>query len=224
VPEHVATGEIAERFHDQMTPQKEGNLAVEIVEGLLLAIVAVTTAWSGYQSTLWDSKSVASYGGSSKLRIASQGAQTTAGQQMLYDSTTFDEWLVAAQANNTALTTFLERRFRPEYKTAFDAWLQTDPLKNPNAPPGPAFMPQYSNASAALAQRLDKDATAAFDAGNHSREIGDEYVRVTVLLAVVLFLTALSQRFDIRKVRLGIIGTALAVLTYSMFALATVAT
>ena len=224
MPERVATGEIAERLHDQRAAKKESNLAVEIVEGLLLAIVAVTTAWSGYQSTLWDSRSVASYGGSSKLRIAAQGAQTTAGQQMLYDSTTFNEWLVAAQANNTALTSFLERRFRPEYKTVFDAWLQTDPLKNPNAPPGPAFMPQYSNASAALAQRLDKEATAAFDAGNHAREIGDEYIRVTVLLAVVLFLTALSQRFDIRKVRLGIIGTALAVLTYSMFALATVGT
>ena len=92
MPERVATGEIAERLHDQRAAKKESNLAVEIVEGLLLAIVAVTTAWSGYQSTLWDSRSVASYGGSSKLRIAAQGAQTTAGQQMLYDSTTFNEW------------------------------------------------------------------------------------------------------------------------------------
>jgi hypothetical protein len=45
-----------------------------------------------------------------------------------------------------------------------------------------------------------------------------------VLLAVVLFLTALSQRFNIRKVRLGIIGTALVVLAYAIFALATVGT
>ena len=72
-------------------------------------------------------------------------------------------------------------------KVAFDAWLKTDPLHNPNAPPGPAFMPQYTNASASQASHLDKAATAAFDAGNHGRDISDEYVRGTVLLAVVLF-------------------------------------
>jgi hypothetical protein len=222
VPEHSSTSEIAKHLQEEKETKKQGNLAVEIVEGLLLAIVAVTTAWSGYQSAVWDSKAVASYGLSSKLRVMSQGAQTTAGQQMLYDSTTFNEWLVAAQAGNTSLSTFLERRFRPEYKIAFDAWIKTDPLHNSLAPPGPAFMPQYRNASADHSSQLDKESTAAFDAGNHSRDVGDEYVRVTVLLAVVLFLTALSQRFDIRKVRLGIIGVSLVVLAYSLFSLATV--
>ena len=106
-------------------------------------------------------------------------------------------------------------------KVAFDAWLKTDPLHNPNAPPGPAFMPQYTNASASQASHLDKAATAAFDAGNHGRDISDEYVRGTVLSAVVLFLTALSQRFNIRNVRLGIIGTALLVLAYSIVILET---
>jgi hypothetical protein len=224
MPELTGTGELTQHLQEQKGANKGGNLAVEIVEGLLLAVVAVTTAWSGYQSALWDSRSVASYGTSSKLRVASQGAQTTAGQQMLYDATTFNTWLVAADGNNTDLSNFLVRRFRPEYKVAFDAWIATDPFHNPNAAPGPAFMPQYKNASAAQAKQLDQEAGAAFDAGNHSREIGDQYVRVTVLLAVVLFLTALSQRFDIRKVRFGIIGTALVVLTYSLFALATVGT
>lgn len=222
MPEHLASSEIAARLQEQKAARKDGNLAVEILEGLLLAVVAVTTAWSGYQAALWDSRSIASYGLSSKLRITSQGAQTTAGQQMLYDSTTFDAWLVAAQANNTDLTAFLERRFRPEYKVAFDAWIKTDPLHNANAPPGPAFMPQYANAKASEAAQLDREATAALDAGNHDREIGDEYVRATVLLAVVLFLVALSQRFDIRSVRLGIIGLAVVVLAYSIFSLATV--
>src|SRR2546430_12367387 len=82
-------------------------------------------------------------------------------------------------------------------------------------------MPQYRNANDERAARLDKESEAAFDAGNHARDVGDEYVRVTVLLAVALFLTALSQRFDIRPVRLGIIGLALLVLTYSLFDLAT---
>ena len=39
------------------------------------------------------------------------------------------------------------RRFSPAYKVAFEAWLATDPLHDPNAPAGPSFMPEYHNRS-----------------------------------------------------------------------------
>jgi hypothetical protein len=215
VSEHSLAGEVGTHLRER----KEGRgrqLAIELAEGVLLALVAVSTAWSGYQSALWDSRSAASYGVSSKLRIQSQGVATIAGQQMLYDSSTFYAWLTAYQAGNTSLTNILERRMRPEYKVAFDAWIKLDPLHNPAAPPGPAFMPGYQNADAVKAAELDAQATAAFDSGNHERDVGDQYVRETVLLAVVLFLIAVSQRFDIRKVRLGILGVALLMLGFSL--------
>ena len=213
--EHSLTGEVGAHLREHKTGGARG-LAVELTEGLLLAVVAVCTAWSGYQSALWDSRSAASYGISSKLRIQSQGAATIAGQQTLYDTTTFYAWLNAEEAGNTKLTNILERRMRPEYKVAFDAWIKLDPLNNPAAPPGPAFMPGYQNASSVKATELDDQASAAFDTGNHERDVADEYVRVTVLLALVLFLTALSQRFNIRNVRLGIIGLAALILAVSV--------
>jgi hypothetical protein len=215
VAERSITPEVGERLGEHQ-PRHSRGLAVEVLEGLLLAVVAVATAWSGYQSALWDSRSAASYGESSRLRILSQGAQTIAGQETLYDSSTFYAWLLAEQAGNTTLTDILVRRMRPEYKVAFDAWLKLDPLNNPDAPPGPAFMPQYTNAAAQQANKLDAQASAAFDSGNHERDVGDQYVRVTVLLAVVLFLTAISQRFDIRNVRLGVLGLAMLVLGFSI--------
>lgn len=201
---------------------RNGGLLVEIVEGLLLAFVAVSTAWSGYQSALSSSRSAAAYGLSTKLRLESTAAQTTAGQQMLYDASTFNAWLGAEQAGNADLAALLLRRFRPEYRVAFDSWLRTDPLHNPDAPAGPMFMPEYRNAMSDRAAALDRQSTAALDAGTHARDVADDYVRVTVLLAVVLFLTALSQRFRIQNVRVGIISVALLVLGYSLFSLATV--
>jgi len=33
------------------------------------------------------------------------------------------------------LQAMLERRFSPEYRTAFAAWLDTEPFTNPDAPP-----------------------------------------------------------------------------------------
>jgi hypothetical protein len=215
VPEPSVTAEVSGQLRENHAHQGRA-LAIELLEGVLLAVVAVATAWSGYQSALWDSRSAASYGESSRLRIQSQGAQATAGQETLYDSSTFYAWLAAEEAGNTTLTNILERRMRPEYKVAFDAWLNLDPLHNADAPPGPAFMPQYHNASADHAIKLDAQASSAFDAGNHARDVGDEYIRVTVLLAVVLFLIAVSQRFDIRSVRLGVIGLAMLVLGFSL--------
>lgn len=217
---HSQAGEVVE--HLSRTRTHAGTLALEIVEGLLLATVAFMTAWSGYQSALWDSRSASSYSQASRLRISAQGAQTRSGQELLYDSTTFNSWLEATQAGNTTLATFFERRFRPEYKVAFDAWLITDPLHNPLAPPGPAYMPQYHNADSDLALKLQHQAENAAGAGDHARNVGDEYVRGTVLLAVVLFLTALSQRFTIRGVRVGILVLALVVLGISVLSLVSI--
>ena len=85
-------------------------------------------------------------------------------------------------------------------------------------------MPEYRNASAEQAKALDAQATAALNAGNGSREIADDYVRAMVFLAVVLFLTALSQRFRFPRVRLGIICLAFGALAFSVYVLATVDT
>ena len=198
------------------------RLALEIAEGLLLASIAVLTAWSGYQAALLNTDSAISYGTTQTLRSQSQAASTLAGQQMLYDATTFDTWLVAAQANNVELMGFIERRFRPEFRVAFDAWLATDPLHNSAAPPGPAAMPEYRNASLDKASALDRSASDYFDRGNHQRDASDDFVRVTVLLAVALFLTALSQRFDIAGVRTVILVVAFGVFAYSGYLVMTV--
>src|SRR2546430_337908 len=97
---------------------------------------------------------------------------------------------------------FFERRFRDEYRPAFAAWLGTDPFKNAQAPPGPIFMPEYHNAKHEQFLSLNKQAAEVADQGTKSGENGDEYVRITVLLATVLLITAIGQRFHFKTVRL----------------------
>jgi hypothetical protein len=43
---------------------------IEIIEAVALAVIAVATAWSGYQSALWSSRQSEFYGESSKLRVS----------------------------------------------------------------------------------------------------------------------------------------------------------
>jgi hypothetical protein len=47
---------------------------VEIVEGIVLAIVAITTAWSGYQAALWTGHQSKLYSVANRLRVQAGGA------------------------------------------------------------------------------------------------------------------------------------------------------
>jgi len=203
VPETLSPTEVGHVLGHQHAGRHQG--LIEIVEAVLLAFVAVATAWSGYQTGRFDGRQAHLYGLSNKDRAESNRAATLSGQQRLYDTSTFGFWYQETVQGDESGAKLLERRFRPEYRPAFKAWLQTDPLHNPKAPPGPIFMPQYRNAAAARSARFDRMATAAFDEGTAAREDGDRYLRDTILLATVLFLVALAQKFTVRKVRVGLL-------------------
>jgi hypothetical protein len=176
---------------------------IEIIEALILALVAVATAWSGFQAAEWAGKRAEDYAKANRLRVTAEGLATLAGQERIYDSDTFNSWLVAKLDNKKEAAEFFERRFRDEYRTAFTAWMSTDPFNNVQAPPGPIFMPEYHNAKHEQFLGLNKQAADIADEGVKSGETGDKYVRITVLLATVLLITAIGQRFRFKSVRIA---------------------
>ena len=188
--------------------ESTGQAILEIVEALVLAIVAIATAWSGYQAALWTGHQSELYGQASKLRVQAEGAATYANQERLYNASTVVEWLKAEAHNDKKLTDIFERRFLPEFRPAFEAWKKTDPLNNPNAPAGPQLMAEYRSSKSEMAARLNDQATEVFEQGTKGREYADQYVRATVTLATVLLLIAISQRFKTRRVRVGLLVIA----------------
>jgi hypothetical protein len=203
--EHEAAGE------------SSGRAILEIVEALVLAIVAIATAWSGYQAALWTGHQSELYGEASKLRVQAEGAATSANQERLYNASTVVEWLKAEAHNDKKLTAIFERRLLPEFRPAFEAWKKTDPLNNPNAPAGPQLMPEYRNSRSEMAARLNDQATVVFEQGTKGREYADQYVRATVTLATVLLLIAISQRFKTRRVRVGLLVIAAFLLSFPVY-------
>src|SRR5215510_2743970 len=92
---------------------------IEIIEALILALVAVATAWSGYQAAQWAGKRAQEYAKANRLRVMAEGLATLAGQERIYDSDTFDSWLAAELDGKTQAADFFERHFRDEYRPAF---------------------------------------------------------------------------------------------------------
>ena len=199
-------------------PEYRIPLAVEIAEAIVLAIVAITTAWSGYQAALlWTGRQSKLYGLASKQRVQAARAEASANYDRLYNAATVAQWLQAETSGNKKLADLYERRFLPEFRLAFEAWKKTDPLNNANAPPGPFHMPEYRSSKAEEADRLTEQSSETFEQGNEARHHADDYVRETVMLATVLLLTAISQRFKVRSVRIGLVLLAGLLLCLSIY-------
>jgi len=189
------------QVRENVLPSQSRFETIEIIEAVILALVAVATAWSGYQAAQWAGKRAEKYAEASRLRVTAEGLATLAGQERIYDSDTFNSWIAAKLDGKEEAASFFERRFRDEYRSAFTAWLATDPFNNAQAPPGPIFMPDYHNAKHEQFLGLCKQAAEVADQGVKSGETGDKYVRITVLLATVLLITAIGQRFRVKAAR-----------------------
>ena len=107
-------------------------------------------------------------------------------------------------------------RFRPQFLVAFNAWMATDPLHNPKAPPGPTYMPQYKQPEQAQATALDNESAAKFQEGNQAAATSDSFVRITVFLAAVLFLVGIGSSFKLPGVRYALIVFGSVLLIFSI--------
>ena len=200
-----------------LTSQQRTERWFEVVTAIMLGVVAVATARSGNQATRWAGEQSTLYAQASALRVESTRDSTQAGQYKLYDVILINNWINAYTQGNTKLANIYERRFRPEFRPAFEAWLATNPFNNPNAPPGPLFMPQYKVSLDEQANQLEARAAKTFDEGQAAKEQGDAYVLNTVFLAVVLFLTAIAENFKWNAVRAVILVVALGMLVFGIY-------
>ena len=137
IAEHLREHGEHETAHEAIEPSKRRVETVEILEAILLAIVAIVTALSGYQAARWDGESAKEYATSSRLRAESNTAQLSANQTLAYNAGNVTAWIQAMESGNTRLAGILGNRFTLEFKPAFDAWAKTHPLTNPAAPAGP---------------------------------------------------------------------------------------
>jgi len=195
---------------------------VEIVATVLLAIAAVATAWSSYQANRWNGETTKATSRVNALRIDAARAQGLAEGQTQVDVAMFFQYIDADDAGDTDLAEFYLNRFRPEFRPAFDAWLATDPLTNPDAPPSPFAMDEYQLQALAEAERLDAEEQVVSATVRRNIQRSANYVLAVVLFAVALFFAGMSTKLDgagPRKALLTVgsvvfIGTAVWIATF----------
>jgi len=189
----------------------------EVIATLVLALATVVTAWSGYQAARWGGEQSSSYSQAGALRTESVRASNQAGQLIQIDIGLFTNWVNAFAAGDQQLTGFYEDRFRDEFKPAFEAWIATEPVANPDAPSTPFEMPEYRVSAAEESSILEEQAAESFAKGEAANEIGDNYILNTVFLASVLFLGGIASRFKAMSARWVILLFSLGILVFGLY-------
>jgi len=203
---------------------------LELAATILMAIAAVLTAWTAFQSAKWSGVQAVEFSEAGAARTESTVFSTLAGQQAQVDISTFTNWLNALQGDIRAgdivapesaaayvpaadsLSGFLFLRFRDEFKPAVDAWLDTEPFTSPDAPSGPFDTPEYELEASMSANDLMTEADDHGVLARVANQNSDDYVILTVLAAMVLFFAGLSTKLIRPRNRILALGIGVTLL------------
>ena len=194
---------------------------LELVATILLSLATLGIAWSGYQAARWNGRQAREYAQANTARNLANRSATTGAQNRTQYLLNFNRWLEVQTEGDQQLADLYQRRFRPEFLPAFEAWLAEDPLNNPAAEASPLRVPQYHVAALEKSDRLETEGTEHFENGKNATERTDSYVLSTVFFASVLFFAGISMRFVWQKMRITVLVLATLTLVYGVVQIAT---
>ena len=131
IGEHAkhANGHTEESRHDRV---------ISLAGAVLLSIVTITAAWSGYSAAKWGTESSLNLAKASATRTEANRHFQEGLSYRTADALLFNAWFGAYIAGNKNGMRVAEKRFRPRFEVAFVAWLATHPFAEPERAAGAA--------------------------------------------------------------------------------------
>lgn len=191
---------------EKRRPRDRWSRATDVVGVFLLSITAVLTAWCGFESSKWGGEMSIAFSQASSARIAAASAEGAARDARTFDLTIYGAFVEATGSGNDELAEYIGDRFTPEFQVAYDAWVDGGMVEN-----GPFAREEYVPQGTIEAAEASAKADAKFEEALENNARGDRYSLLTVLFALVLFLTAMSQRDNPPWVSRTLLGLALVV-------------
>lgn len=210
---------------------------IELLATIIMALAAILTAWCAFQATKWGGIMSIEFSSANAVRIESSKADALANTQRSVDVNVYTQWLEAVaeeiadgvippvreagyEPQDGTLSAFYFHRMRPEFKTALDAWLETEPLTNADAPPTPFAMEEYQLEASLRADELVLESEAHRQDALDANQNGDNYVLTTVGFALVIFFAGVSSKLKEQRNRWIAIVMAMTLFALGIVALA----
>src|ERR1700733_14606047 len=141
MPEGLSAAEVGKEIaehkaHADAHGAEDGQSSwLSVIEAVLLSLVAVLAAYSGFAAAKWGTESSLMLAKASADRAEASRNDLEGIVTRTLDSASFNAWFSAFVAGNANDERLAEKRMRPGYLPAFKAWLATDPPPNPHPPP-----------------------------------------------------------------------------------------
>jgi hypothetical protein len=188
----------------------------ETVVIIVLSITAVLTAWCGFESSKWSGEMSIAFSQASSARIEATRHEGAANAARQADLSIWGVYVQARAQGDTALATYVERRFTPHFQVAYRAWIdQREPAT------GPFKMKEYVPPGTTEAAAADQRADSRFADALRNNQRADNYTILTVLFALVLFFAAASTRLGRPRAQWVLLGVAITFLAIAITVLAT---
>ncbi|NTX36249.1 hypothetical protein HUA78_17565 [Myxococcus sp. CA033] len=215
--------EIADALlHLRPAHERRREYVLELLATVLLALATVGSAWTAYQSTRWSGDQSFQYSKANALRAESVRASTTMALLVEIDTSLFASWADAWTDGDSQRLDFYERRFREEFRPAFEAW-RAEATRPGETPEGTPFTrPEYHPATLDKSRELAAEAEKAFEQARQSNQNGDNFTFCVVLFASVLFFAGVSTKLlhpSLKIALLALAGVMMVVATLYMFSL-----
>jgi hypothetical protein len=178
---------------------------VELISVLLIALTAVLTAWSAFQSSKWGGVMAIRFNEAGAARTESVRESNLANRQITIDVTLFTKYVDAVAVEDTELAGFYRDRLPDRLAVAVDAWLETDPLESPQAPSSPFEMSEYRIEASELADELEATADLRANEARQANQRSDNYTITSVFFATVILLAALSGKVERPSLRMAML-------------------
>jgi hypothetical protein len=161
----------------------------DIVSVFVMSITAVLTAWCGFESSKWGGEMSIAFSEASSARIQAAVAEGEMRSAIQLDLSIYSLWLTSVSDDRPEAADYVEDRFTPHFAVAFEAWQADGMVEN-----SPFGREEYVPPGTSKAEELSARADQRFADALVNNQRGDNYTLLTVLFALVLFLTAMSQR------------------------------
>lgn len=184
------------------------GFTLELFAVVLMSLTAIATAWTGFQSAKWSGVMSIRFSEAAAGRTESVRWSNTAAQEVNLDVSVFVAWVEATAVGDDELAGFIRDRFPTRLQVATDAWLDTDPLGDPDAPSSPFVMDAYVHEARDEALRLEALAETKSADAREANQRSDNYVLTTIVFASVIFFAALSSKLRDREARIALLSVA----------------
>jgi hypothetical protein len=182
---------------------------IEIAQTILLSAVVLVTAWCGYQSARWSGITSFKLSSSQSMSIEATKKSLMAEKKFIVDAYITVNFVNAVIEDKQEVISFYLSHLRPEFGSVLNAWINTQPLENPDAPPHPIAMPAYNaivQDYETEANVLRKEQELKFKEAYEAKYTSDDYTFKTVVLASVLFIGGVFPTFRSLKIRIALLG------------------